>query len=147
MSAGKLDVDLSGQVIVVTGGAGVLCGTMTGTLAASGAAVAVLDIDQEAAEKRAAAIRQDGGKAHAVRCDVLDRPDLERAAKAVEDALGPPTALINGAGGNKAEATTGPDMEFFDLPVDAVRWVFDLNFIGTFLTSQVFGKVMVQAAG
>jgi NAD(P)-dependent dehydrogenase (short-subunit alcohol dehydrogenase family) len=144
MSNRELNVDLTGEVVVITGGAGVLCGMMAEALAARGATVAVLDIDLAAAEKRAAAIRQAGGKAVAVKCSVLDRADLERAAKAVAESLGTPTVLINGAGGNKADATTAPDREFFDLPADAVRWVFDLNFIGTFLPSQVFGKAMVM---
>jgi len=140
----ELTVDLRGEVIAITGGAGVLCSTMARALAARGAAVALLDIDEKAAEREAAAIRKAGGRAIAVRCNVMDRSDVERSAQAVVDALGTPTALINGAGGNKAEATTGPGKEFFDLPADAVRWVFDLNFLGTFLASQVFGRLMVK---
>ena len=147
MSPRELDVDLSGDVIVVTGGAGVLCSAMAEALAAKGAAVAILDIDQEAADRRADSIRQSGGRATGLRCDVLDREDLERAAKAVQEALGTPTVLINGAGGNKAAASTAPDREFFDLQADAVRAVFDLNFLGTFLPSQVFGRIMAQAGG
>jgi len=138
----KIQVDLTGEVVVITGGAGVLCGTMARALAERGAAVAVLDIDENASEKCAAGIRDAGGTAVAVKASVLDRADLERALKVIEEKLGAPTALINGAGGNKGDATTGPGKEFFDLPADAVRWVFDLNFIGTFLPSQVFGKAM-----
>ena len=144
MNARELNVDLSGEVVVITGGGGVLCSAMAHALAARGAAVALLDIDEKAAEQHAASIRKAGGRAVAVCCNVMDRSDIERAARAVEDALGTPTALINGAGGNKAEATTGPGKEFFDLPADAVRWVFDLNFLGTFLPSQVFGRLMVK---
>jgi len=144
VGARELDVDLRGEVIAITGGGGVLCGTMAEALAARGAAVAVLDIVEEAARRRADAIRQAGGRAVAVQCDVLDRTSLERAASRVQEELGPVTALINGAGGNKAEATTGPDKEFFDLPADAVRWVFELNFLGVFLPSQVFARVMVE---
>jgi len=144
VGARELDVDLRGEVIAITGGGGVLCGTMAEALAARGAAVAVLDIVEEAARRRADAIRQAGGRAVAVQCDVLDRTSLEQAASRVQEELGPVTALINGAGGNKAEATTGPDKEFFDLPADAVRWVFELNFLGVFLPSQVFARVMVE---
>ena len=147
MARSQVDIDLTGEVIVVTGGAGVLCSAMAEALAEKGAAVAVLDIAEEAAEKRAAHIRERGGNAVAVASNVLDRDDLERAAETVEAALGSPTALINGAGGNKAQATTAPGMEFFDLPADAVRWVFDLNFLGVLLPSQVFGKAMVEAEG
>jgi NAD(P)-dependent dehydrogenase (short-subunit alcohol dehydrogenase family) len=141
--AGDIQVDLRDEVIVITGGAGVLCSTMAQALAKHGAAVAVLDIDEQAAEKCAAAIRAASGKAIAVKCSVLDKADLERAQGVISEKLGCPTALINGAGGNKPQATTAPDREFFDLPPDAVRWVFDLNFIGTFVPCQVFGKAMV----
>jgi len=140
----ELELDLSGEAIAITGGAGVLCSAMAEALAARGAAVAILDIAERAAEDRAASIRRAGGRAVAVRCNVLDREDLERAAQSVVDELGPPSALINGAGGNRAEATTGPHRSFFDLPADAVRWVFDLNFLGVFLPSQVFGRAMVE---
>jgi len=142
-----INVDLTGEVIVVTGGAGVLCGEMARALAARGAKVAVLDIDQDAAEQCAAGIRSSGGEAVAVKASVLDRDDIERALAEIKESLGTPTVLINGAGGNKADATTGPDKEFFDLPADAVRWVFELNFIGTFLPSQVFGRAMCEADG
>lgn len=147
MSPNELKLDLSDEIIVLTGGAGVLCGTMAEALAARGASVAVLDIDEEAAEEKAKAIRSAGGDALAVTSNVLDKEDLQHALRLIQESLGTPTVLINGAGGNKADATTGPDKEFFDLPDDAVRDVFDLNFIGTFLPSQVFGKAMVEAGG
>ncbi len=144
MGTGQLNVDLSGEVVAITGGAGVLCGSMSRALAASGAAVAVLDVAEAAAIALADEIRSAGGTAIAVGCDVLQKEQIERAAEAIVSELGTPTALINGAGGNKAEATTTPDMSFFDLPKEAVRWVFDLNFLGTFLASQVFGKLMAE---
>jgi NAD(P)-dependent dehydrogenase (short-subunit alcohol dehydrogenase family) len=140
--------DLKGQVAVVTGGGGGLCGTMARALAAAGVKVSVLDIDLKAVEAVAADIRATGGEALAIQVDVLDRRGLEKTAEQVLDAFGPLTILINGAGGNRVEATTGPEMSFFDLPEDAVRWVFDLNFLGTLLCSQVFGRQMAeQGAG
>lgn len=144
MIPNELTVDLSGEVIVLTGGAGVLCGTMARALGASGAAVAILDVAQPAAEALADEIRADGRTALACACSVLDKEQLQAACDRIVEQLGVPTALINGAGGNKAEATTGEDMSFFDLPKDAVRWVFDLNFLGTFLPSQVLGKLMAD---
>ncbi len=141
----ELRVDLSDEVIVITGGGGVLCGAMARALAQCGAAVAIVDIDESAAEKLSTEIKADGAHSIAAPANVMEREELKHAASLTQEALGAPTALINGAGGNKAEATTGPDMEFFDLPADAARWVFDLNFIGTFLPSQVFGKSMVES--
>ena len=140
--------DLKGQVAVVTGGGGALCGTMSRALAAAGVKVAVLDIDLKAAQAVAADIRAAGGEALAIQVDVLDRRGLERAAEQILNAFGLLTILINGAGGNRPEATTSREMSFFDLPEDAVRWVFDLNFLGTLLCSQEFGRQMAeQGAG
>jgi NAD(P)-dependent dehydrogenase (short-subunit alcohol dehydrogenase family) len=140
----ELEVDLTGMVAALTGGGGVLCGAMAGALAARGAAVALLDVAEQAAAEVAERIGDAGGKALPVACDVLDRRQIERAAATIEGELGPVDALINGAGGNKAGATTGEELSFFDLPEDAVRWVFELNFMGTFLCSQVFGRAMAQ---
>jgi NAD(P)-dependent dehydrogenase (short-subunit alcohol dehydrogenase family) len=75
---------------------------------------------------------------------VLDKDSLETAAQQVLAAYGHVDILINGAGGNKAQATTSAEIPFFDLPADAVRWVFDLNLMGTILSSQVFGKIIAQ---
>ena len=75
----------------------------------------------------------------------LDRDSLQDAVSTIESELGTPTVLINGAGGNKPEATTGPDLEFFDIPEDAAQWVFNLNFTGTLLASQVFGRRLADA--
>ena len=135
---------LSGKVAVITGGGGVLCGTMSRALGRLGVKVAVLDLFKEAAQKVADDIVNEGGEAIAVRCDVLDRGSLEAARDAVLARFGRVDILINGAGGNKKQATTSPELSFFDLPPDAVRWVFDLNFLGTLLGSQVFGKIMAE---
>jgi NAD(P)-dependent dehydrogenase (short-subunit alcohol dehydrogenase family) len=132
----------AGRTAAVTGGAGVLCTAMCRALAGAGAKVSVLDLNSGAAEKLAAEIRSDGGEAIAVKCDVLDRSSIETAAEKVLRAFGRVDLLINGAGGNKPQATTGADAPFFDLPADALRWVFDLNLMGVFLPSQVFGKLM-----
>jgi NAD(P)-dependent dehydrogenase (short-subunit alcohol dehydrogenase family) len=135
---------LSGKAAVVTGAGGVLCGTMSKALAKAGAKVAVLDLVKEAAVKVADAIKADGGEAVAVKCDVLRKDSLEAAKEEVNAEFGKIDILINGAGGNKKEATTSPDLPFFDLPLEAIRFVFDLNFIGTLLTTQVFGKEMAE---
>jgi len=136
--------DLTGKVAVVTGAGGVLCGTMAKALAKAGAKVAVLDLVKEAAVKVADAIKADGGEAVAIKCDVLRKDSLEAAKEEVNAEFGKIDILINGAGGNKKEATTSPNLPFFDLPLDAIRFVFELNFIGTLLTTQVFGKEMAE---
>jgi NAD(P)-dependent dehydrogenase (short-subunit alcohol dehydrogenase family) len=136
--------DLTGKVAIVTGAGGVLCGQMAKALAQAGAKVAVLDLSLDAANKIASEISKAGGAALAVKCSVLDKKQLEDAAKEIEAKLGSADILINGAGGNKKEATTSDSLSFFDLPAEAIKGVFDLNFIGTLLPSQVFGKAMAQ---
>ena len=107
----------------------------------------MLDILTEAAQAVADDISAAGGEAIAVKCDVLDKASIEAAARRRLEAFGQVDILINGAGGNKKQATThqrDPTMSFFDLPADAVQWVFNLNFIGTLLPCQVFGKLMAE---
>ncbi len=135
---------LEGQVAAVTGGGGVLCGEISRALGRVGVKVAVLDIMLDAAQEVADAIKAQGGEALAVRCDVLDKESIQAAAQRVLAAYGKVDILINGAGGNKKQATTSASTPFFDLPADAVQWVFNLNFIGTLLPSQVFGKLMAE---
>ena len=124
---------------MVTGGAGVLCAAMSRELAAAGAKVAVLDLRLEPAETLAAEL---GNGSMGVACNVLDKASVEAAAAQVLEAFGRVDILVNGAGGNKPQATTNPEQSFFDLPADAIRWVFDLNLMGAILPSQVFGKIM-----
>ena len=136
--------DLTGKVAVVTGGAGVLCAAMCRALAAAGVKVAVLDLSADAAGTLAAELRSGGAEAIAAVCNVLDRSSIEAAARVVLDRFGRVDILVNGAGGNSPQATTNPEQKFFDLPADALRWVFDLNLMGTILPSQVFGKLMAE---
>jgi NAD(P)-dependent dehydrogenase (short-subunit alcohol dehydrogenase family) len=139
--------DFAGRVAAITGGGGVLCGTLARALAQCGATVAVLDILPAAAEEVAGEINAAGGRAIPVQADVLDRESLQDAVRAVDGAFGRIDILINGAGGAKKEATTSETLSFFDLPEEAVRWVFDLNMMGTFLPCQVFGRYMVDHGG
>jgi NAD(P)-dependent dehydrogenase (short-subunit alcohol dehydrogenase family) len=132
------------KVIAITGGGGVLCGTMARALGEAGAKVAVLDLLEPAAAKVAGDIAAHGGSALAIPCDVLDKPSIERALDEVMAKFGRIDVLINGAGGNKKEATTSPELSFFDLPAEAIRFVFDLNFLGTLLPTQVFGRQMAE---
>ena len=135
----SVSFDVQGKIAVVTGGAGVLCAAMCRELAAAGAKVAVLDLRLEPAESLAAEL---GNGAIGVTCNVLDKASVESAALKVAETYGRVDILVNGAGGNKPQATTNPEQSFFDLPADALRWVFDLNLMGAILPSQVFGKIM-----
>jgi len=113
-------------------------------LAQVGAKIAILDISLEAAQSVANDILVAGGEALAVQCDVLDKASITKAAQVVLKRYNKIDILINGAGGNKKEATTSPDLSFFDLPPEAIQWVLNLNFLGTLLPSQVFGKLMIE---
>jgi len=135
---------LEGKVAAITGGGGVLCGTMARALGRLGVKVAVLDISEEAARKVAEDVEAEGGEALPLKCDVTDRGSLEEAREGTLERFGRVDFLINGAGGNRPQATTSPELPFFKLPEDAVGWVFGLNFTGTFLASQVFGEHMAE---
>ena len=137
--------DLVDKVAVITGGGGALCSTIAAGLAGQGVQLAILDIRQEAAQGVADGVCAAGGRAIAVQCDVLDKGTVEAASRSILSTYGKIDILINGAGGNKAQATTNAERSFFDMPVDALRWVFDLNFLGTVIPCQVFGKVMAEA--
>jgi NAD(P)-dependent dehydrogenase (short-subunit alcohol dehydrogenase family) len=110
-------------------------------LAEAGARVAVLDLRKKSAEALAAELGQD---AIGVACNVLDKNSIEAAAQQVLQTFGHVDILINGAGGNRPQASTNRELSFFGLPAEALRWVFDLNLMGTILPSQVFGKIMME---
>jgi len=149
------------KVIVLTGAGGVLCSTLAMALAKEGHKVAVLDLRAEAAEKVSKEINGFGGISMGIAANVLDKKSLEIAKKEINKTLGSIDILINGAGGNHPLGTTSNThlMEedlaneeegfktFFDLDADGIKFVFDLNFIGTLLPTQVFAKDMVGKKG
>ncbi len=145
--------EFSNKTIVITGGGGVLCSHMAHTLAAQGARVAVLDISEANAAVVADEINNSGGTALAVEADVLSRESLEKAREKVNQKLGPCDILINGAGGNHPKGTTGTEFfekadkeltTFFDLDPAGIQFVFNLNFIGSLLPTQVFARDMTD---
>lgn len=152
-------IDLSDKVAVVTGGAGVLCSDLAAALAANGAKVALLDLNAEAAEATASRLREQGARAIGVGANVLERASLEAAAETVVKALGPCDLLLNGAGGNHPKGTTSKEWfepgdlddkaltTFFDLDPKSVEFVFNLNYLGTLLPTQVFARQMLGRAG
>jgi NAD(P)-dependent dehydrogenase (short-subunit alcohol dehydrogenase family) len=136
--------NFQGKTAVVTGGAGVLCSEMCIALAGCNAKVAILGRNPELAEKLRQRILSNGNTAIVVKADVLDVESLKKAAEEVLKAFGSIDILINGAGGNNPKATTNPEQSFFNIPPEAMRFVFDLNIMGTVLPTQVFAKHMAQ---
>ena len=158
MQKNVLNTDLTGKVAVVTGAGGVLCSAFSKTLARAGAKVALLDLNDVAAEEVAAEIRAEGGVAKAYKCDVLNKDICYEVADLIEKELGKCDILINGAGGNNAKATTDKEYfelgdidadtkSFFDLDSAGVGFVFNLNFLGTLIPTQAFARQMVGREG
>jgi NAD(P)-dependent dehydrogenase (short-subunit alcohol dehydrogenase family) len=136
--------DFSGRTIAISGGAGILGGEMACMLVGCGANVAILDRDPALADRLTDRLGCGPGCAIVVYADVLKQETLVEAAAAIAAEFGPADTLINAAGGNNPRATTRPDLTFFDLPEEALRFVFDLNIVGTILPSQVFGRAMAE---
>ncbi len=134
--------DLTGKTFVVTGGTGVLCGAMAQALVGCGANVVLLARNKKKGEATLATMSSGPGKASLVFGDVLQREALEKAKDEVLARYGRIDGLINGAGGNHPQATAKPGLSFFDLPEDALRYVMDLNLLGTMLPTQVFARPM-----
>jgi NAD(P)-dependent dehydrogenase (short-subunit alcohol dehydrogenase family) len=146
----KADFSVKDKVFAITGGAGILCSEMASQINEHGAKIAVIDLLADKAQKLADELNAKRGEATAsgFGCDVTDKASVEAACAAVLEKFGRVDVLINGAGGNKAEANTSPGRSFFDLPKQALDSVFNLNLMGTVLPSQVFGKAMaVQGSG
>lgn len=149
---------LRDKTAVITGGGGVLCGTMARGLAEQGVKIAILNRTLEKGERVAEQIRSKGGQAIALSCNVLCTDDIIKAKDAVEREFGPCDILINGAGGNDARAATAREVweeadvqglagSFFTMQEEGFRSVFDLNFLGTFLPTQIFARDMAGRPG
>lgn len=158
MMKNVLNTDLTGKVCVVTGAGGAICGMFAKTLARAGGKVAVLDLNEQAAQQVADEINAESGIAKAYKANVLEKENLEAVHQQVLADLGPCDVLINGAGGNNPRATTdnefhfeAKDIEgcktFFDLDKSGVEFVFALNWLGTLLPTQVFAVDMIDRDG
>ncbi len=152
----KFKIDLTDKVVVITGAGGVICGGIAEELAGSGAKIALLDLNESAADAVAQSIIAKGGRAKAYKANVLDKNSLIGVRDEISREFGSCDILINGAGGNNPKATTSNeyckagevyDKDFFSLDESGVSFVFDLNFLGTFLPTQVFAKDMVGRKG
>tara|TARA_B100000949_G_scaffold165841_1_gene146381 strand:- start:2685 stop:3539 length:855 start_codon:yes stop_codon:yes gene_type:complete len=153
--------ELKGKVVAITGGGGILCSTLAYAFGDQGAKVCVMDLNMDSAQAVSKKINDAGGSAMALKVDVLDRESLEEAKKEITEKFGPCDILINGAGGNHPLGTTSnpyllkEDLNetakdfktFFDLDMEGVQFVFNLNFIGTLLPAQVFSREMVGRSG
>mgnify|MGYP002580248193 FL=1 len=147
-------INLENKVCVVTGAGGVICSHLARALAQCGAKVALLDLNKDAAEVFAKEIREEGGIAYAYEANVLKKESLEKCHNEILKDLGKCDILINGAGGNNPRATTDNEYAelgdekkgiktFFDLDEAGVEFVFNLNFIGTLLPTQIFACDMI----
>lgn len=150
-----LNVDLKGKVVVITGAGGILCSLFAKAVATCGAKVALLDLNLEAAQAYADEITAEGYIARAYKANVLDKGMMEEVHQEVLKDLGTCDIIINGAGGNNPRATTTNEyympgdieadvISFFDLDTEGVEFVFNLNFLGTLIPTQVFAKDMVE---
>ena len=149
---------LNGKVAVITGGGGVLCSGFAKTLAKQGVKVAVLDLNEDAAQKVADEIIADGGVAIAVGCNVLEPESMQNARDVIAEKLGTCDILLNGAGGNNPKGTTTKETlekidliekdenvkTFFDLDPQGISFVFNLNFLGTLIPTQIFARDMAM---
>lgn len=152
------EIDLKDKVVVITGAGGVICSHLAKAIAMNGAKVCLLDLSKENADKHAAEIVKEGYIAKGYEANVLKKDSLIACHEQILRDFGSCDILINGAGGNNPKATTDneyaemdddlKDMKtFFDLDQAGVEFVFNLNFIGTLLPSQVFAKDMVGKKG
>jgi NAD(P)-dependent dehydrogenase (short-subunit alcohol dehydrogenase family) len=132
------------KVAIVTGGTGVLGGAMARGMAQAGAKVGILGRRKEQAEAVVGDIKAAGGEAIALPGDVLQKDQLQAVRDTVIAQWGRIDILINAAGGNTPDAVVPPDKTVFDMPLEALRFVLDLNLVGTLLPSQVFGEVMAE---
>lgn len=141
---------LKEKVAAITGGGGILCGAIARGYLAAGATVYLLDVDVSKASTKAEMLRKEhpGSNVLPIKCDVIDRECIEEAREGILKHSGKIDILVNGAGGNNPSATTKPGegVSFFDLPAEGFRKTIDLNFMGTVMCSQVFGRAMADRA-
>lgn len=138
-----MEREFEGRSVVVTAGGGAICGAVARRLSTLGAAVSVWDIDSAAAESVASDIRDVGGSAEAMGCDCTNRESVEAALAAT--AFGPPSLLVNGAGGSRKATTTSNELRFFEIPSEEIETTMRLNYGSAVVTSQIVGHAMVDS--
>lgn len=135
---------LTGKVIIVTGGTGILGDAFVNGIVEAGGAVGILGRNEKIAQERADAINNNGGKAVALVADVLNEGQLLEAGKKILDTFGRLDGLVNGAGGNMPEGVLQPDENIFEMNLEGMKKVMDLNLWGTVLPTQVFGEAIAK---
>ena len=152
-------MEYNNKTVVITGGGGVLCGAFAKYMASLGAKVAILDLKKEAADAVADDIAASGGTAKGYAANVLKKEELEAVKAEINKDFGKCDILINGAGGNNPKGTTTNEyfnkedildesvVSFFDLDPSGIEFVFNLNFLGTLLPTQVFAMDMIDGNG
>lgn len=135
---------LSGKVIVVTGGTGILGNAFIKGIVEAGGAVGILGRNKEVAEERAAAINANGGRAIALIADALNTEELTAAKNKILDAFGRIDGLVNGAGGNMPQGVLQPEEDIFNMNLEGMKNVLDLNLWGTLYPTQVFGEAIAK---
>lgn len=151
------EIDLKNKVVVITGAGGIICNAFAKAIAKTGAKIALLDINEEAIMQLENEIHKEKGIAKAYKCNVLSSDSLKNIHDKIKNDLGTCDVLINGAGGNNPKATTDDEYydrnnldeikTFYDLDEEGIRFVFDLNFMGTLLPTQIFSKDMIGKKG
>lgn len=155
----SINENLKGKIVAITGAGGVLCSSMAIELARHGAQLAVLDLNLKNAEDVVEEIKKIGGVAIAVQCDVLNVESVQKAKSLINDKLGLCDVLLNGAGGNHPKGITTNEIfkpedllndsltTLFDMTPEGFGFVFNLNFLGTFIPSQVFMSDLIKTKG
>ena len=138
--------DIKDRVAVMTGACGVLGTTIVKYFASQGVKMVLLDLERasELGEKIVSEIKADGGEACFLATDVLDKAVLEDNFNRIMSMYGGIDILLNAAGGNMASATVPPDKSIFDLDVEAVKKVTELNLFGTIMPTMVFARAMAE---
>lgn len=142
--SGLQQFSLAGKVVVITGATGVLGESFALATAAAGAKVVVLGRDQQRAESRVAAIKQNGGEAIFVLADVLNEDSVRKAADKILATWGTIDGLVNAAGGNVPGATISPDQNLFDANIDDTKKAVELNLFGTVIPTHIFGRIIAE---
>lgn len=135
---------LKGQVVVVTGGTGILGGAFVEAIANAGAAVGILGRNESIANERADAINNRGGRAIALIADVLNENSLVAAKQKIIAAFGKVDGLVNAAGGNMPQGVVQPNEDIFAMNIDGMKTVLDLNLWGTIIPTQIFGDALAK---